>query len=133
MDGTLEKKSEQKMAKYGPLHFKLKKQYPTFNIEQCNIIVDMLRGSPTMRKLFGSRGCDVLRRTTLDCLLGLDHNLILFNLTGFSLTVPSECIGYAAHPMLFYFSIHTFNNKLVIVIMMTMGKLQSFAFPMKEC
>jgi len=91
----------------------------------------MLRGPPTMRKLFGSRGCDVLRRRTLDCLLGLDH--ILFNLTGFSLTVPSECIGYAAHPMLFYFSVHTFNNKLVIVIMMTMGKLQSFAFPMKEC
>ena len=138
MDSASEKKSEQKMAKYGPLRFKLKKQYPTFNNEQRNIIVDILRGWPKMRKLFGSEGYDILRRRTLDCLLGLDHtgNLISFNLTGFSLTVPSECIGYATHPMLLYFSIHTFINKLLIVmmiIMMITGKLQSFAFPRKEC
>ena len=61
-----EKKSEEKTAKYGPLRFELKKQYPGYNLEQCNIIITLLVGrlrdlDLTMRKLFGSRGDDVLR------------------------------------------------------------------------
>ena len=65
-----EKKSKEKMVKYGPLRFELKKQYPGYDVEQCNIIIDMLGGGGgwsrdvdlTMRKLFGSRGYDILRR-----------------------------------------------------------------------
>ena len=62
-----EKTSEEKTVKYGPLRFELKKQYPGYDVEQCNIIIDVLGGWPrdldlTMRKLFGSRGYDVLRR-----------------------------------------------------------------------
>ena len=63
------KKSEEKTVKYGPLRFELKKQYPSYDVEQCNIITDVLGGwgwsrdvDLTMRKLFGSRGYDVLRR-----------------------------------------------------------------------
>ena len=60
-----EKKSEEKTVKYGPLQFELKKQYPGYDVEQCNIIIDVLGGwsrdlDLTMRKLFGSRGYDVL-------------------------------------------------------------------------
>ena len=51
----------------GTLRFELKKQYPGYNVEQCNIIIDVLGGwssdvDLTIRKLFGSRGYDVLRR-----------------------------------------------------------------------
>ena len=52
-----EKKSEKKTVKYGPL---LKKQYPAYDVDKYNIIIDVLGGWPrdvdlTMRKLFGSR------------------------------------------------------------------------------
>ena len=62
-----EKKSEEKTVKYGPLRFELKKRYPGYDVEQCNIIIDVLGGwsrdvDLTMRKLFGSRGYDILRR-----------------------------------------------------------------------
>ena len=62
-----ENKSEEKTVKYGPLRFDLNKQYPGYGVEQCNIIIDVLGGwlrdvDLTMRKLFGSRGYDVLRR-----------------------------------------------------------------------
>ena len=62
-----EKKSEEKTVKYGPLRFELKKRYPGYDIEQCNIIIDVLGGwsrdvDLTMRKLFGNRGYDILRR-----------------------------------------------------------------------
>ena len=62
-----EKKSEKKTVKYGPLRFELKKWYPGYDVEQCNIIIDVLGGwsrdvDLTMRKFFGSRGYDVLRR-----------------------------------------------------------------------
>ena len=62
-----EKKSDEKTAKYGPLRFELKKQYPSYEVEQCNIIIEVLGGwsrdlDLTMRKLFGSGGYDVLRR-----------------------------------------------------------------------
>ena len=36
--------SEEKKVKYGPLRFKLKKQYPGFDVEQCNISTDGLGG-----------------------------------------------------------------------------------------
>ena len=60
-----EKKAEEKTAKYGPLRLERKKQYPGYDVEQCNIIIDVLWGwsrdvDLTIRKLFGSRG--VLRR-----------------------------------------------------------------------
>ena len=61
-----EKKSEEKTAKYSPLRFELKKQYPGCDIEQCSIITDVLGGwsrdLDLRRKLFGNRGYDVLRR-----------------------------------------------------------------------
>ena len=62
-----EKKSEEKTVKYGPLRFELKKRYPGYDVEQCNMIIDVPGGwsrdvDLTMRKLFGSRGYDVLRR-----------------------------------------------------------------------
>ena len=64
-----EKKSDEKTVKYGPLRFELKKQYPGYDVDQCNIIIDVLGGGGggrdehlTMRKLFGIRGYDVLRR-----------------------------------------------------------------------
>ena len=61
-----EKKSKEKTAKYGPLRFQLKKQYPGYDVEQCNINTKVLGGwssdlELTIRKLFGSKGYDVLR------------------------------------------------------------------------
>ena len=53
-------------GKVRALRFELKKQYPGYDVQQCNII--MLLGGwsrdldLTMRKLFGSRGYDVFRR-----------------------------------------------------------------------
>ena len=62
-----EKKSEEKTAKYGPSRFERKKQYPSYDVEQCNIIIDVLGVwsrdlDLTMRKLFCSRGYDALRK-----------------------------------------------------------------------
>ena len=64
-----EKKSEEKTAKYGPLRFELKKQYPGYDVEQCNIIIiiDVLGVwsrdlDLTMRKPFCSRSYDALRK-----------------------------------------------------------------------
>ena len=37
-----EKKSDEKTVKYGPLRFELKKRYPGYDVEQCNIIIDVL-------------------------------------------------------------------------------------------
>ena len=37
-----EKKTEERTVKYGPLRFELKKQYPAYYVEQCNIIIDVL-------------------------------------------------------------------------------------------
>ena len=59
-----EKKSEEKTVKYGLLRFELKNRYPGYDVEQCNIIIDVLWGwsrdvDLTMRKLFGNRGYDV--------------------------------------------------------------------------
>ena len=61
------KKSKEKTVEYGPLLFELKKQYPSCDVYQCNIIIDLPGGwsrdlDLTVRKPFGSRGYDVLRR-----------------------------------------------------------------------
>ena len=47
--------------------FELKKQYPGYDIERCNAIIDVLGGWSRdlvlpMKKLFGSRGYGVPRR-----------------------------------------------------------------------
>ena len=62
-----EMKSKEKTAKYRPLQFDLKKQYPGYDIEQSNIIIVALGAwsrdlNLTMRKLFGTKGFDVSRR-----------------------------------------------------------------------
>ena len=67
-----EKKTEEKTVKYGPLRCDLKKQYPGYDVEQCNNAIFRAGGGGvgvwsrdvdlTMRKLFGRRGYDVLRR-----------------------------------------------------------------------
>ena len=52
-----EKKQEEKAIKYGPLHWKIKQQFPGYDIRQYNIIIDVLGGWSTevdeaMRELF---------------------------------------------------------------------------------
>ena len=44
-----EKKSEEKKVKYGPMRFELKKQYPGYDVEQCNIIIDVLGGGEVVK------------------------------------------------------------------------------------
>ena len=39
-----EKKSKEKTVKYGPLLFELKKQYPSCDVDRCNIIIDVPGG-----------------------------------------------------------------------------------------
>ena len=36
------KKDEEKTIKDGPLRWELRKQYPGYNIDQCNIVIDVL-------------------------------------------------------------------------------------------
>ena len=65
-----EKESEEKTVKYGPLRFELKKKHPGYDVDQCNIIIDvlakMVKGlrldNEELAKLLGSRGYDVLRK-----------------------------------------------------------------------
>ena len=50
------KKQEEKILKYGPLRWELKRQYPSFQVTQHNIIIDVLGGyskdvSSTVKKL----------------------------------------------------------------------------------
>ena len=42
--GNRKQKAEEKTAKYAPLRWELRKQYPSYKIEQYNIIMDMLGG-----------------------------------------------------------------------------------------
>ena len=60
-------KFQEKTAKYGSLRWKLKRQYPSYDIEQCNSVIDVLGGwsnklESFMKKLVGAREKDVLRR-----------------------------------------------------------------------
>ena len=73
------KKDEEKTAKYGPLRWELRKQYPRYNINQCNIVINVLgRWSKelelTMKKLVGVRAKEVLQRIqkdTISCSLNI--------------------------------------------------------------
>ena len=61
------KKQEEKITKYGPLHWELKQQLPGYDIRQYNIIIDVLGGwsnevDEAMRELFGARGGEILLR-----------------------------------------------------------------------
>ena len=64
-----EKKQEEKTAKYGPLRWELKQQFPAgYDIRQYNIIIDVLGGwsrevDEAMKELFGARGGKIILRT----------------------------------------------------------------------
>ena len=60
-------KDAEKTAKYGPLRWELKQQYPGCEVKQFNIIIDVLGGwsadvEETMKDLVGQRSRSVLRR-----------------------------------------------------------------------
>ena len=62
-----EKKQEEKTAKYVPLHWELKQQFPEYDIRQYDIIIDVLGGGSrevdeAMKELSGARGGDILLR-----------------------------------------------------------------------
>ena len=66
MDNRVIKDAE-KTAKYGPLRWELKQQYPGYEVKQFNVIIDVLGGwsvdvEETMKGLFGQRLRSVLRR-----------------------------------------------------------------------
>ena len=59
-------KDTEKTAKYGPLRWELKQQYPGHEVKQFNIIIDVLGGwsvdvEETMKDLVGQRSRSVLR------------------------------------------------------------------------
>ena len=61
------KKEREKTEKYAPLCWELRKQYPGYVVEQCNVVIDVLGGwskdlEKTIKKLVGARGREVLRR-----------------------------------------------------------------------
>ena len=60
-------KEAEKPAKYGPLRWELKQQYPGYEVKQFNVIIDVLGGwsvelEETMKELVGQRSRSVLRR-----------------------------------------------------------------------
>ena len=60
-------KGAEKTAKYSPLRWKLKQQYPGYEVKQFNIIIDVLGGwsvdvEETMKDLVGQTSRSVLRR-----------------------------------------------------------------------
>ena len=60
-------KDAEKTAKYGPLRWELKQQFPRYEVKQFNIIIDVLWGwfvdvEETMKDLVGQRSRSVLRR-----------------------------------------------------------------------
>ena len=62
-----EKKSEEKTLKYGPLRWELKQQFPGYEVQQHNTIIDALGGwsremDTTMHEIVGSRGRELLRK-----------------------------------------------------------------------
>ena len=61
-----DKKTSEKIMKYAPLRWELKKRYPGYEINQCNIILDVLGGwskdlDATLQKLVGSKAKGVLK------------------------------------------------------------------------
>ena len=70
-----DKKTSEKTIKYAPLKWELKQRYPGYEINQCNIILDVLGGSSkdldvTLQKLVGSKAKGVLKKTQKACLSG---------------------------------------------------------------
>jgi len=62
-----EKKQEEKTIKYGSLRWQLKQQFPGYDIQQYNVIIDVLGGWSTevdeaMRELFGAQGGEIQPR-----------------------------------------------------------------------
>ena len=61
------KKEREKTEKYAPLRWEVRKQYPGYVVEQCNVVIDVLGDcskdlEKTIKKLVGTRGKEVLRR-----------------------------------------------------------------------
>ena len=70
-----DKKTSEKTMKYAPLRWELKQRYPGYEINQCNIILDVLGGwskdlDVTLQKLVGSKAKDVLKKMQKACLSG---------------------------------------------------------------
>ena len=68
MDGQQSnQRRRKKTAKYAPLRWELKQQYPVYEVKQFNIIIDVLGGwsvdvEETMKDLVGQRSRSVQRR-----------------------------------------------------------------------
>ena len=72
-----DKKTSEKTMKYALLRWELKQRYPGYEINQCNVILDVLgRWSKdldvTLQKLVGSKdkGARVLKKMQKACLTG---------------------------------------------------------------
>ena len=64
-----DKRTSEKTMKYAPLRWELKQRYPGYEINQCNIILDLLRGwskdlDVTLQKLVGSKAKGVCRHVS---------------------------------------------------------------------
>ena len=67
MDGEQRKEARREDHQVWPLRWKLKQQFPGYDIRKYNIIIDVLNGwsievDETMRELFGARGGEILLR-----------------------------------------------------------------------
>ena len=64
-----DKRTSEKTMKYAPLRWELKQRYPGYEINQCNIIIDVLGGGSkdldvTLQKLVGSKAKGVCRHVS---------------------------------------------------------------------
>ena len=64
-----DKRTSEKTMKYAPLRWELKQRYPGYEINQCNIILDVLGGwskdlDVTLQKLVGSKANGVCRHVS---------------------------------------------------------------------
>ena len=62
----LDNRRKKEREKYAPLRWELRKQYPGYVVEQCNVVIDVLGVwskdlEKTIKKLVGARGKEVLR------------------------------------------------------------------------
>ena len=70
-----DKMTSEKTMRYAPLRWELKQRYPGYEINQCNIILDVLGGwskdlDVTIQKLVGSQAKGVLKKIQKACLSG---------------------------------------------------------------
>ena len=68
-------KTMKKTMKYAPLGWELKQRYPGYEINQCNIIIDVLEGwskdlDVSLQELVGSKAKGVLKNMQKACLPG---------------------------------------------------------------